>query len=426
MAFTSYNDVIGKKAEPAKNGGIFSSLYKGASDIVSSLEQPFVSLAAKPVQLLAKGIGVPDPYAGGFPLAGLPGAGTNTPVSPATLKGTAGDVLKAGAEVGAVAAAPATIPAALATGAGIGGATFAGQALQENKPIVDVAKEGALGATIGAATGGLFAGLGKLVGSIGEKIQKSVIKPTKLDLADGFKMETIKKYDLGGSLNAVRDKTQTKLNDLTNELNSKLAQSPARLDINDVFNQTVKELTDESRLKGFGANTKIASTLEQLKNEVSIVSENGGLSIPDAQIVKQASGGFGAWQYGKTDPDAKAQEIVFNTFYNKLKTAIEKASPDGVKEINSQLSELIPVMNAIIRRLPVAERSNLISLNEMIGLVGSAVNPIALGPTILALISKSGTAGNLLSKIAPSISASAPAASFVTSKTGEQVANTLQ
>lgn len=415
---------IGSKINPDTQGiGVGSSPDSGAVSGAAGLfnkyiGQPFISLAAKPVQLLAKGLGQEDPYAN----KALGGVEVSNP----SLKGTAGDILKAGATAAGIAAAPTTVPGAIATGAGIGGSTFAGQALQQEKPIASVATEGAKGAAIGGATAGIVSGIGKLAGYLGERIQRGVIKPSKADMEDGFSMDTIKQYNLGGSLNAVREKTQAKLSELTNELGTKLASSKERLDLDKVFNETVKELTDASKLKGFGANTKVMNGLNQLKEEITLVNQQGGVSIPEAQIIKQAAGGFGAWQYGKPDPDSKATEIIYNAFYNKLKKAIEKASPEGVQGINKELSKLIPVMNAVTRRLPVAERSNVISLNEMIGLVGSSVNPIALGPTLLALISRSGTAGNALSKIAEPIQRAAVPAGLTTSKMGEQAVNTGQ
>lgn len=446
MPFTSLKIDTGSQTAatsgftPASSFGSVSSqqppslaqkIWGGLSKVVSWGEQPFISLAATPIQGLAKAVGQPDPYAQGIPAGlptpmGLPGSDVRANVSPLSLKAKAGDILKAGSEVAALAAAPATVPGAIGVGAGIGAAQGAGTALQQEQPISEVARKGVIGGLIGGATAGIVSGIGKLVGAVGGKIQNSIIKPTKADIEDGFSIDTIKKYNLGGPLNKTLTKTQNKLTDLTNQLNTKLAESPNRIDINNVYQQTVKELTDSSKLKGFGANTKIANTLEQLKNEITIATPDGLLNIPEAQIVKQASGGFGAWQYGKPDPDSKATEIVFNTFYNKLKTAIEQASPEGVKGINQELSQLIPVMNAIIRRLPVAERSNLISLNEMIGLVGSAVNPIALGPTLLALLSKSGTAANALSKVSQPIVNTAIPSSLVTSNLAEQVSNIQQ
>lgn len=365
--------------------------------LANAVSQPFTSLAATPVQALAKATGQPDPYAQGFPALG----GQGNPVTPLTVKGKAGDVLKVGATVASIATAPTSVPALIATGAGIGAAQGAGEALQQDLPARDVIDEAVRGGTRGGAFAGALGIVGKLAGALGEKIQTSIIRPTKLDIEDGFSMATVKKHNLGGPLTKSYEKTKKTLADFTNQLSSKLAASKEKVDLERVYQETVDELTDASKLKGFGANIKIQNTLESLRNEVAFVGKE--LNIPDAQVVKQASGSFGAWQYGKQDPDAKATEIVFNTFYSKLKTAIEKASPEGVSEINAQLSELIPVMNAIIRRLPVEARNNAISLNEMIGLVASSINPVALGPTLLAILSRSGAAAQALSKSAPVI-----------------------
>ena len=410
-------------ATPTQEPSLSQKIWNGLSGIVSSVEQPFISLAATPVQAGVRALGLKDPYAQGIP-AGLPGADTKAPVSPLTVKAKSGDILKAGATIGAFATAPANLPAALGTGAAVGAATGAGQALQEDKSLRDIAVDTAIGGAVGGVTGGAVYGLGKLLQAAGDKIQTSIIKPSKVDIEDGFSLDTLKKYNLGGSLETTHHRTQAALNDLTTQLKVKLADADTSVNLNDVFSQTVKELTDESKLKGFGANTKIANTLQQLKQEITSVGDIQ--SVPDAQIIKQAAGQFGAWQYGKVDPDSKATEIVFNTFYNKLKTAIEQGSPEGVKQINQELSKLIPVMNAVVRRLPIAQRSNAISLNEMIGLVGSSVNPIALGPTILAILSRSGRFGNLLSKLGPNVSSASAPAAFTTSKLAEPISDIVQ
>lgn len=328
-----------------------------------------------------------------------------------------GDLLRTGAEAAALGTAPASIPGAIGAGAVIGAAEAGGQALQDNKDLVTVGTEAAKGGAFGAIYGGAAAGFSKLLGAIGDKIQLSTIRPTAADRADGFSLDTVKKYDLGGPINKVLDKSQSKIGELSTQLNTKLGATDATVDLDDVVKATVQELTDSSKFKGFGANGKILSTLDTLKNEVGIVGNK--LSIPDAQVVKQASGSFGAWQYGKPDPDSKATEIVYNTFYNKLKTAIEKNSPEGVQAINKQLGEVIPVFHAALRRLPVAERNNLISLTDMIGLVGSSHNPAALGPTLLNLLSKSGTVGNALMKFGPKLQKAAPPAALIGSQAAQ-------
>jgi len=141
---------------------------------------------------------------------------------------------------------------------------------------------------------------------------------------------------------------------------------------------------------------KIGGALQQLQDEV--LSVGGDVSIPEAQIVKQSAGKLGAWTYGKPDPESSATEAVYNSFYRNLKTAIEKNSPDGVKEINQQISKLIPVQNALIRRMPVAERNAALSLTDIISMSAGTIHPSAFGLTLINRFAKSGMAGNLLSK----------------------------
>ena len=155
------------KSALSQSQSLSQKVLGGIGSLTKSIEQPFVSLAAKPVQLLAKGLGQPDPYADKA-LAGID-------VTEPTVKGTSGDVLKAGATIGAVAAAPASIPAAMATGAGVGAAASAGQALQEDKGLGQVAKEGAVGGLIGGVGTGLIAGAGKLLQGAGKAAYKFLV-----------------------------------------------------------------------------------------------------------------------------------------------------------------------------------------------------------------------------------------------------------
>ena len=287
----------------------------------------------------------------------------------------------------------------------LGGASGALDPLAEGKGTEDVlqgAKKGALtGAVVGGALGVAEKGLTKLsdlIGKTGDKIQFSVIKPTQADIKDGFSIETVKKYNLGGSLKKSFAKTDSVLDDLSKQLNEKLAATDTAVDLNKVYVNTTKKLLG-NKLESFGANTQLEGAIEKLKNEIVNVSgKNGLVSIPEAQIVKRASGHFGAWNYGVPTPEATASQKVYNTFYNELKTTIEKSSPEGVREINKEISKLIPVMNALIRRIPVAERNSAISLTDIITLSAAALEPRALSLSLLNFASKSGSVGRVLSK----------------------------
>lgn len=279
----------------------------------------------------------------------------------------------------------------------------AGQAMQENKSPGEVATSAAVGGAVGGIAGAATYGFGKLLGAAGEKIMQTTIKPLKADIEDGFSMGTIQKYNLGGSLSTIYDKTETKLGQLTQQLHSKLALSDSSIDLNKVVQDTMSSLQG-NKLKSFGSNTSIEGAVNQLKDEVSSLPGTGQLSIPDAQLVKQAAGRMGAWQYGVSDPSSTARQTVYNKFYSTLKTAIEQGSPDGVKEVNKQISELIPIANAVIRRIPVAERNSALSLTDMITLTASLLDPRALVGFGMSMAQKSGAVGNALTKIAPAIS----------------------
>ncbi len=262
--------------------------------------------------------------------------------------------------------------------------------------------EGVKSALIGATFGVLEKGLTKATQGLnraGEKIQYRVINPKEADIKDGFKLETVKKYDLGGSLQDTFKKTNARMDTLSKDLNNRLGQSKVPVDMNTVYEKTLKRLTQD-KLSNFGTNTQVQGAADKLREEiVSVVGKNGITTIPEAQQIKRAAGHFGAWNYQNTDPAAKASERVYNTFYNELKMAIEEASPAGVKEINKQLSELIPVANAVIRRIPVAERNATLSLPDMMTLVGAAVEPRALALTALNFAQKSGNVGKALAGV---------------------------
>jgi hypothetical protein len=270
----------------------------------------------------------------------------------------------------------------------------------------EVAKDtvvgGALGALLGATFGVVEKGLAKgtdLMNKAGQKIQYNVIKPSQADVKDGFDINTVKEFNLGGSLKDTFRKTDQTLDDLSRELNTKLKTNKTPVDMNTVYEKTAEKL-GINNLENFGASGKIGDALEQLRSEiVNTVGNNGLASIPEAQVIKRASGHFGAWQFGQVTPEATASQKVYSTFYNALKESIEEASPEGVREINQKISRLIPIMNAVIRRIPVAERNSAISLTDIITLTGASIEPTTLSLTLINRLSKMGSVGSALTNV---------------------------
>lgn len=287
----------------------------------------------------------------------------------------------------------------------IGGVSAGGRSLADGQSVGTAAGQTARGAALGALLGATFgvaekgiSRLGRGVGRTGERIQQTVIRPSQADIKDGFKIDTLRKYKLGGSLNDTLQKTDSTLDDLNTQLSKKLAQSNASVNMNHVYEKTTKRLFGD-KFAGFGSNTQLSNAAQKLQEEIIYSSgPNGIVSVPEAQIIKRASGHYGAWQFGVADPQARASERVYNLFYNELKKEIERSSPAGVRGINKQMSELIPVMNAVIRRIPVAERNRGLSLTDIITLTGATIDPRSLALTGLNFAQKSGKVGNVLSR----------------------------
>ncbi len=229
----------------------------------------------------------------------------------------------------------------------------------------------------------------------GQKIQQSVIRPSIADIKDGFKIENIAKYDLGGSLPETIAKTQVKLNELGQQLAAKLKATDAKINLEETLHETAKRLADD-KAGSFGDSIALDRVLEQIGAEIGKVG--GTHDLASANTVKRAAGTKGAWAYNRPEADASAIERAYTTFYGVLKEQIEKAAPEGVKEINRQLSDLITVQNAALRRLPVEQRNNVFSLTDSIGFLASAFDPKALLLVGATKAAKSGKVGNVLVK----------------------------
>jgi len=247
-----------------------------------------------------------------------------------------------------------------------------------------------------------FSMVGKATGlsKVGQKIQYSLVKPTKTDLANGFKIENVNKYRLGGNLEQTAEKTQSAILERVGKLKSQLKKGSATVDLNRTYAETAKEL-EKLKFDNAASNVAIKRELDKLALELKLLAKDGRIDIADAQKIKQAFGAKGAWEYNVPREDANAIEAVYTKAYNILKTQIERSASSAgntqVAQINRELSELIPIEQALIRRLPVAARQNPISLTDLV----SAIGGTKLGGPLFILnrLSKSGAVGSKLAGV---------------------------
>ncbi len=284
--------------------------------------------------------------------------------------------------------------------------------------------------TTALTTGGITGLMGlaaKAAPALGERIELALLKPLKADLADvkgppelapQTMIKNLYKYDLGGTLPQSYEKAQALTKDLGNQLRTALGSNPkAEVDLMNVLSDTAQELK-VNQAGNFGTNANVGKAVNKMLDEIQMITQSGKVNLADAQDVKQALGFIGSWQNGLRDADSTATETVANAMYSKLKTAIEKASGQSqtVQDINRQFSEIIPIKNALIRRIPVAARQDVIGLKQAIGLVAGGPSGLALsaadkllksGSVADALVQAGGNPIGTAAKVAPLVGTAA-------------------
>lgn len=292
---------------------------------------------------------------------------------------------------------------------GIEATTAAGiTAAQEGDIQDENVKTAAIIASLFPVVGSVVKSVGKATKATGEKIQISVVKPSQADIKDGFKTENLTKYNIKGGLGESLYHTNAELNRLSQELQDKLANSSVPVNLRSVYEKTIKELSG-NKASNFGNNKSLERVIGNLEEEIiDVVGPNGLAELPEANLIKRAAGTKGSWVFGSADPDANAVETVYTAFYRNMRQAIEEAADKsgqgGINEINKQISELIPINNAILRRIPIEQRNNAISLGEMLSLTGSIFDPRALAVYGASKLSKSKGFGDALVRAGEMIS----------------------
>jgi len=311
-----------------------------------------------------------------------------------------------------------SIKTGVKVGAKAGALYGAGEALSNDQNVLGGALKGAIGGGIAGgalpAVGSAALGTAKVLASpfstaieklapqldkIANKIETVVTKPSKTDLAHGFKVENVFKYDLGGSLGQSLQKTQSKIDELVTKAEALRTKSKSVIDLNKIVTEAVDEI-EKSSISNVGNNAKILNAFKTWVKEIENIAPTGKVNTVEAQKIKVALGKMGSWLNGQRDLDANAMESVSNILYTKFKKAIENSvdDPKELIELNKQLSELIPINNVLIKRIPIAERNSAISLTDIISAGAGTVDPKAWGIFAINRLSKSGRFANIISQ----------------------------
>jgi hypothetical protein len=174
------------------------------------------------------------------------------------------------------------------TGAGTGERKETYESLRE------ALKTGAIAGAVSAGTELLAKGISAGLEKLGSKIQFASIKPSQADVRDGFKVDNIKKYNVGGNLNESLVKTNDRLNEYRNQLQNVLKESDGKVNLNKVLNE-VDDMLASSETRNFGSNKELMKAYSDMYDElVSISKGKANIDLLTAQDLKIGAGTQGA------------------------------------------------------------------------------------------------------------------------------------
>ena len=215
----------------------------------------------------------------------------------------------------------------------------------------------------------------RLFGKGANKLTMAKIKPMDVDIKAGFKKETLKEFDLTGSISTIEKRLKEKLlPDLGKRLESVIDANTAKINVHDALAETAQDVM-KTFPENFLLTKAIKKELKELReslNDLKIngfIDKDGMTDMLTATKIKRGAGNEASFRHGFKDKDIKAVEIITRNFYQKMRKAIEESDVTGeIKEINSQFAKLIPVEQAIYRRAKAVDRQELFNHFDMASL----------------------------------------------------------
>jgi hypothetical protein len=325
----------------------------------------------------------------------------------------------------------ATVTARLARallGASAEGVGAAGVTALQGGDKKDAAATGLLTGGMTIAAGPFAKAAGESAKYLGERIERALLKPTTF-VSEGLTPKQIVKkvyeYGVGGNLETSMQKVTQKIDTLRRNLQGVLthsSQQGAGVSLNQVAADTLNAYTGNQKAQD--AIQRISDQIEFNLNAQGKQINTGVMDLLDANTAKQAVGDMGAWTHGFagnviSDAD-RILEKVANTYYSKLKTAIELGSSGPTQLINKKLSDLIMLRGAFIRRIPIEQRSNVLSINDLL-----ALSHHNFGLSIAGHLLKSGSFANAIESAGSAVSRSAPVLGAVVGRLAGAVPSVL-
>jgi len=294
--------------------------------------------------------------------------------------------------------------------------------VSEGKPInvgqaaIETGASGLLGVG-GKALGNAYNAVsGDALKDAAARIQGSIVPIGRPEANKGAENALYSVHDVFGDAGQVQQKWQSSIQDLSGQLKQGLEQSSHDpnnyVSTADVFDQAEKNV--KTFAKSNVAAAEINGQLQALADKFEASYPSGYMNLLDAQNEKQFIGKSGDWiAHGGSisgDPQAAIAAQAHNALYDALKNQVQDKGGPMVKEVNDQLSEMIPMERAASKQMLVSNRKQIIPFDLYLGGLAALSHASTgnLGPLAMIgarLASKSGTlaqglndAGNMINQ----------------------------
>lgn len=272
-------------------------------------------------------------------------------------------------------------------GLGQGGTSAALQSSNGDKNIdyKTIGATAALGGALPLAGAGLVkaarTGVSKLLSGAAERNVNIELRPGQTGANKGFDADNALKHDLIGSVRDVADKSKTTLAGLQAQAKQLAKDSDEKFSVGQMFDDVIANIDPKKHASDYEKMVKYAN-----EEKAKFVAAFGDIvDAPDAMAIRTQIGEKTAFVGRRdakgmsVDPEADWKEKVSNNLYGKFKDELHSKVGSELKAINKAQSEIIPVRQVALRRLPISESNNRLGLMDGIMFTAGATAALAPG-----------------------------------------------
>jgi hypothetical protein len=220
-------------------------------------------------------------------------------------------------------------------------------------------------------------GLGNLSKDFAKRNVAIELRGGQTGRKQGLDVENALKHDIVGTPREMATIGQSKLNDLNAKAKAIGANSDEAVNVPSLLDAVKGNF---SRQKNVHDYDDIISFIDDLDAKYRKAYPSADITLPQAMELRTQIGKKASFVGGRFDPDADWKEQVYNGLYDEIKDQIHAKGGPELQAINRAQSEIIPVVNAAKRRMPIAESNNRVSLADLLTTgVGAHVSGAGLG-----------------------------------------------